>query len=238
MPSYDVYARFYDATQGDRDEHAAYVRSLIERHNPGAHTVLELACGTGSVLERLRPRYEVTGVDLSQQMLDIAARRLPGVPLHRADMTAVDLGETFDVVLCIYDSINHLTAFGLWEAVFDRARAHLEEGGVFIFDVNTERKLARFAGQPAWPHWFADGNLCLIDVRDEGAGLFVWNLRVFEHLGASRYVLHEEDIREAAFPVDRITASLRTRYRRVRVVDAERSRPTTRSERLHFVCHG
>ena len=37
-------------------------------------------------------------------------------------MTRFDLGETFDVVLCVFDSINHLVRFSDWERVFDRAR--------------------------------------------------------------------------------------------------------------------
>lgn len=61
MESYDVFAPFYDAVQGDRAEHARYIRSLIAKHHQSAKTVLELACGTGSVLKQLYPLYEITG---------------------------------------------------------------------------------------------------------------------------------------------------------------------------------
>jgi hypothetical protein len=57
-------------------------------------------------------------------MLEVAAAKLPGVPLVEADMTQFELGERFDVVLCVYDSINHLLEFGQWEAVFDRVHEH------------------------------------------------------------------------------------------------------------------
>ena len=72
--------------------------------------MLELACGTGSILAQLRDEYEVVGVDLSPQMLAIAWEKLPGVELIEGDMTEVRLGRTFDAVLCLYDSINHLLA--------------------------------------------------------------------------------------------------------------------------------
>ena len=72
MPGYDIFAQFYDAVQGDRAEHASYVRSLIRKHAPRARSVLELACGTGSVLKQLWTHYEVTGLDLSEQMLEVA----------------------------------------------------------------------------------------------------------------------------------------------------------------------
>jgi SAM-dependent methyltransferase len=212
------------------------VRSLIQKHNPEAATILELACGTGSVLKQLQTDYDVTGVDLSERMLEIAARKVPRARLVRADMTRVALDERFDVVLCVYDSINHLLKFKEWEAAFDRARAHLEDGGVFIFDVNTERRLASFVPVPAETQWFGDGNLMVLDVSEGGRGVFVWSIRVFEHLGDGSYRLHAEDIREVAFPADRIRRSLQKRFRRVWTYDAERSRPSPSSGRLHFVC--
>ena len=81
-----------------------------------------------------------------------------------------------------------------------------------------------------------DANLVVIDVSDDAGGVSVWSIRVFEHVGDSNYGLHSEDIREVSFPLERIKASLNARYRRVWTYDAQRSRPSSRSERLHFVC--
>lgn len=236
METYDAFAPFYDAVQGDRADHAAYVRSLIDKHHPGAKAVLELACGTGSILKQLRPRYDVTGVDLSKGMLEIAARKVPRATLIQGDMTEISLGTTFDVVLCVYDSINHLLRFADWEAVFERARAHLGDGGLFIFDINTERRLAILAGEPALTEWFGDGNLMVLDVVHGARGVVVWSIRVFEHLGGGTYRLHAEDIREMSFPADRVRRGLQKRFRRVWTYDARRRRPSPLSERLHFVC--
>ena len=236
MASYDVFARFYDAVQGDRAEHARYLRSLIKEHASGAKTVLELACGTGAILKQLWTHYEVTGLDLSEEMLELAAAKVPGVPLFRGDMRTLELGERFDVVLCVYDSINHLLHFDEWKAAFARAREHLNDGGVFIFDINTQRRLAAFVEERVFAEWFGDGNLMLMDVTKGGRGVVVWEIRVFERVGDSEYRLHSEDIREISFPADRIRAALEKLYARLRIYDARRSRPTPRSERLHFVC--
>ena len=233
---YAALAPFYDSVQGDRADAARYVRSLIEKHHPKAKTVLELACGTGSILEQLDPYYEVAGADLSSAMLELAARKVPEVRLFHEDMTRIRLGERFDVVLCVYDSINHLLRFEEWEAVFDRASEHLEAGGLFIFDVNTPAKLESFVALRAWLTWFGDGNLLVIDVTDRGDGVSLWEIRIFERLENTSYRLHAEDIPETAFPLDRIRASLNERFGRVWVYDDERARPSTRSQRLHFVC--
>ncbi len=236
MPSYDVFARFYDSVQGDRAQHAAYLRSLIRKHAPRAGTVLELACGTGSVLKQLWTHYEVTGVDLSEEMLEVAAVKVPGVALFRGDMTKVDLGERFDVVLCVYDSINHLLRFDEWKALFARAHEHLSEDGLFIFDINTKRRLATLVGQPPLTQWFGNGNLMVMDVTAAGRGAVVWEICVFERVRGFNYRLHEEDIREISFPPERIRAALEKRFSRVWIYDERRARPSASSERLHFVC--
>jgi SAM-dependent methyltransferase len=236
MQSYEVFAPFYDAVQGDRAEHAAYLRGLIETHHPGARRVLELACGTGSVLKQLQDDYQVTGVDRSEAMLAIAAAKVPEARFVAGDMTEVRLGEQFDVVLCVYDSINHLLEFEQWESVFDRVHDHLGQRGIFICDINTERRLSWLAQQPPVTTWFDNGNLLVVDVRDDAGHGVVWDIKIFQHVARENYRLHGEEIREVSFPVERIRAALRDRFRRVSVYDRQRARPTVRSDRLHFVC--
>jgi SAM-dependent methyltransferase len=234
MAGYARFAAFYDAVQGDRAEAAAFARSLLERHAPTAHSVLELACGTGSILAALRSDYALVGVDRSPEMLAIARRKLPGVELVQADMTRVRLGRRFDAVLCLFDSINHLLRWGQWEALFDRAREHLEPDGVFVFDVNTPSRLASLsAGQP-WVLWF-DGNLLVLDVRDARRGVFDWHIQVFEQTGGARYRLHEEAVSERGYSIEQIREGLQRRFRRVRVLDRDRARPSARSGRLWFI---
>jgi len=236
MANYQSFARFYDAVQGDGSEHAAFLRPLIKKHDPGARTVLEVACGTGSILEHLQHDYAVTGLDLSPEMLKVAREKVPTVPLIEADMTAFDLGERFDVVLCVYDSINHLLDFAQWEALFDRAHEHLREGGILIFDINTQRRLAALCEYPAAVQWFGDGHLLLLEVKpSDTEAVVVWDIRVFEHQGDERYRLHAENIKETSFPRDRIEQSLRRRFRRVSTRDRQRQRPSPASDRLYFI---
>jgi SAM-dependent methyltransferase len=235
VTTYSAFARFYDAVMGDRSDDAAYLRELLARHRPPVRSVLELACGTGSVLKQLRADYEVTGLDASPEMLAVAAAKLPGVRLVEADMTRFELGDRFDAVVCVFDSINHLLELEQWEAVFDRAVEHLTDRGVFVFDVNTEWRLSELARHGLHAQWFGEKDLLLIEVRPDGEGRVLWDLRVFEHETGGGYVLHEETIPEAAFAREAIEAALRGRFRRVRTLDRQRSRPSAASGRLWFV---
>ena len=73
-------AHIYDAVYSFKDYAAesARLHALIEERSPGASTLLDVACGTGKHLEQLRAWYEVSGLDLDPQLLEIAKERARG----------------------------------------------------------------------------------------------------------------------------------------------------------------
>ena len=121
-------------SRDDARRHAEQLHGLIEDWAPGARTLLDIACGTGWHLERLRDWYAVEGPDLSPGMLRQARRRLPDVPFHRADMRSFDLGQAFDVVICLSSNIAWMqTRNDLFDAVTSMA-GHAAEGGLVIIE--------------------------------------------------------------------------------------------------------
>jgi ubiquinone/menaquinone biosynthesis C-methylase UbiE len=105
--NYEVFAEFYDPVMGERSDSIERVKNLIEEYKPDAKTVLELAAGTGSVLKGLADEYEVFGLDLSPKMLEIARQKVPEAQLFEEDMSDFELERTFDVIICVFDSINN-----------------------------------------------------------------------------------------------------------------------------------
>jgi SAM-dependent methyltransferase len=233
MTSYDRFGEFYDAVMGDRWAAAEQVMELIRAAKPDAKNVLELGCGTGSILKHLQDTYEVSGLDISGKMLSVARKKVPRSKLFQQDMVDFQIDGRFDVIFCVFDSINHVKRFSDWKKVFAAVRRHLSPGGCFIFDINTQRKLERLIAGPPWVHRLGR-NLLIIDVTALPSGGSNWNVKVFEHLNGSRYALREEDIVEVSFPLRRVVAALRAHYVKVRVIDSGRTRPSANSERLFF----
>jgi cyclopropane fatty-acyl-phospholipid synthase-like methyltransferase len=132
MAAYAKLDRFYNAAMGDRTETAAYIRRLIRRHNPKARTLLELACGTGAILKILAESYDVAGLDISPHVLALARKKLPHVAFHRKDMIKFELATKFNVIICVFDSINHVLKFTDWQKIFRNVARHLEEDGLFL----------------------------------------------------------------------------------------------------------
>ena len=233
--SYEKYCRFYDLVMGDRSDAASYIASLIEHHKPAVKTVLEIACGTGTILGPLSVSYGVTGLDRCRPMLALARKKPPHVRFFRQEMTRFQIPQRFDAIVCVFDSINHLLRFADWEKTFRCVARHLNNGGLFIFDVNTVGKLQRLAEGPAWQRWF-DQNLVSIKVTGGRRDKFVWNIIIFEHEKADRYRLTHEKIHEIALPMRRILSSLRGHFKKVKALDPFGTKASDRSERLYFVC--
>lgn len=234
MPAYEVFGKFYDAVMGDRARQAEHLGKLIRAARPNATSVLELGCGTGSMLQHLHPQYQVSGLDISSRMLSIARRKVPRAKLFRQNMVDFNIDDRFDVICCVFDSINHVLRFSDWKRIFARVRRHLSPGGCFIFDINTQRKLERVIAAPPWVHRFGK-NLLIMDVTALPRRASNWNIQVFAHLDTNRYVLHEEDIVEVSFPLPKIVAALRAHFAKVQVIDPDRNRPGAQSERLFLI---
>ena len=136
---YDKSARIYDLLYvgtgiKDYPAEAAELDRLIKESCPTARTLLDVACGTGAHLAELSHRYEVEGADLSPAMLAVARGRLPGIPLHQADMRTLDLGRSFDAVICLFSSIGYVTDPSEMRSTVARLAAHVAPGGVLILD--------------------------------------------------------------------------------------------------------
>jgi predicted TPR repeat methyltransferase len=236
MTSYDSFGKFYDAVMGDRAEATERLRGLIRKASPKAENVLELACGTGSVLKHLSKHYDVWGLDLSEQMLSIARKKVPQAELSRQNMVTFHLPDRFDVICCVFDSMNHVQSFADWKRLFANVHEHLSAGGVFIFDINTQKKLDRHIAEPAWTHRFGN-NFLIMKVSSTGRHKESnWSIKVFEHTRGNRYLLHEEDIQEVSFPTRKIVRALKAHFSSVQIIDTDRRAPSVESERLYFIC--
>ena len=98
MSDYDRFCKRYDAVMRDPKQKAVFLKSLIKKRNPSGTTLLELACGTGAVLQYFADDFEIFGLDLSAGMLSVARKRLPRVPLSRQDMRKFAIPRSFDTI--------------------------------------------------------------------------------------------------------------------------------------------
>ena len=233
MADYAAFAAFYDRIMGDRDDEIARIRTYISKYLPGARSLLELGCGTGALLAGLAPELRVTGLDRSPQMLAIAAQAVPEARLLQGDITAFRLPERFDVIICMFDTLNHVQSLAGWTSLFSCVHEHLADGGLFIFDVNTAGRLRRLDGAPPYLDEF-DGNVVVMTVRSAGDWLSLWRTMIFEHQQDDFYRLHDERIYELAVPLAEIRAALAGRFKPLHEASLDGSPVSDDSDRVFF----
>jgi SAM-dependent methyltransferase len=234
MVDYDLLAKFYDRLMSDSSFRSAQVVRCIERYRPTASSLLELGCGTGAVLCGLSAAGSLTGLDISPNMLDIARARLPDAQFIQGDISSFNLGRRFDVIVCTYDVLNHLTDFNRWISCFACTSKHLAEGGLFIFDVNTVGQLNRVACEQPRVFEF-DGNTAIINVSAEERHFYEWDVRIFEHVAGSQYRLYRSKIRELAVEIRQILGAMSSDLELLDLADSAGGTPDDESGRAFFV---
>lgn len=155
MSCYEALAASYDGLTRDipYEKYLRFFKTLLRRHGVTATTVLDLACGTGSLSVLLAKHgYRVLGVDRSEEMLTVAAEKAMELeenqPFFVAQpMQRLKIPEPVDACVCALDSINYVTKPQDVQKAFRRVYESLRPGGLFVFDINTPYKLEGLDGQ-------------------------------------------------------------------------------------------
>ena len=131
-------ASIYEAVHGRGVDYAARARMIAtiaaERKKSPGSRLLDVACGTGSLLEQLQSDFVVEGLDSSKAMLDIARARLPGVRLYDADMSKLRTRNTYDVITCLGASLCYSQSVTELYATIGSMSKRLNSGGILIVD--------------------------------------------------------------------------------------------------------
>ncbi len=154
MGAYEALARSYDRLTNDVDYRStvAFYREILKREGLRPRTAVDLACGTGSVALLLAQMgMEVIGVDLSEEMLTVAAgkaQEMDKPPVFvRQPLQKLCLPRAVDLAVCALDSLDYITDPADCAEAIRRVYQALNPGGIFIFDVNTPEKLRAMDGQ-------------------------------------------------------------------------------------------
>ena len=151
MESYEALAASYDELTEDVSyaARADFVERLLRRSRIPVRTVLDLACGTGTMTALFERRgYDMIGADASPEMLLRAREKLrPDTLLLCQSMPRLDLYGTVDGAICCLDSLNYLTDPRDVRRTFERLHLFIAPGGALVFDVHGLAKLEAMDGQ-------------------------------------------------------------------------------------------
>lgn len=150
---YSSFAYFYDDLTGNVEykKRTDYICRLFKKYGKMPTLMLDAACGTGSFsVEFAKKGISVIGADISSDMLSVAQDKKQqenlDILLVNSSLSELDLYGTVDGAVCLLDSLNHITDYRELTRSLSRISLFLEQGSLFIFDVNTEYKHEKILG--------------------------------------------------------------------------------------------
>ena len=203
--NYNIFASVYDQLMDDR-LFPRWKEYTIKHIPQKGSSILELASGSGDLSILLKKAgYHVQGIDLSEEMLTIAKTKQTEagveIPLFQTDMRDLSHFTTYDGIISFGDSLCYLPTPEDLKQVFRQVYEHLNESGVFLFDVFSTHHIKALDG---YSH------------HDEIPGIvFMWDsyqgeheysieheLSFFEELPNGKYQRHIEVHKERTYPLE------------------------------------
>ncbi len=243
MSGYSSLAMVYDRLmEVDYSERADYLLSLFSLHGGKYGTLLDLACGSGSLtLELAKRGCDMVAVDSSEDMLAAAIEKGSVADVDALwlcqDMTELDLFGTVEGAVCTLDSLNHLPSSAAVEQVLHRLSLFVEPKGLLIFDVNTPYKHREVLGDNAFV-FEEEEFLCAwrnrYTARDNKVTMY---LDIFVEQDDGTYERFEEEIVERAYSLKKWEDMLKAAQFTPLAVygDLTNEAPTETEERWVFV---
>lgn len=242
---YKTFAFVYDEVM-DPSLYGEWL-SFSKRHLPqGTKRILELACGTGALAcDFARDGYDVTALDLSEEMLSVASERADeeGVSVQFVQGDMMDLSEagTYEAITCFSDSLCYMPDHESVQQVFDSAYEALEENGTFIFDVHSIFQVDEVFPEYSY-HYQTDDFAFLWDSYEgQEAHSIEHHLTFFvkEKPEDKQFIRHDELHEERTYSLENYYMMLESaNFSQIKMyADFTDEEPSENSTRWFFVCH-
>lgn len=241
MMSYEFFPIVYDELMDAElyDEWADFARQVLP---PTKGALLDLASGTGEFAIRMHfLGYDVTGLDLSAEMVRVSQDKINAINLpisfSKENMAYFSSQKRFDVVTCFCDSLNYLETEEELMATFQRVYEHLNQDGVFLFDVHSVYKVD--VGFRDYSYGDSDSAVSVIwnSFVGELPHSVEHELTFFIENADGTYTRKDELHKERTYPISFYENKLMaTGFKKIEVyADFSLEKPHEKSERIFFL---
>lgn len=198
---YGDFAYFYDKLMYDLDYDKIYkfIREVLGKNSLEPELILEMACGTGGLTEKLARDYKIHAFDLSDDMLSVCQNKIrsKNLKLFKQNMVGFSAPASYDAIFSVGDSLNYLTDEKDFEAAIKSSYDHLKDGRIFIFDLNTEYKFKNIP--PVTVDEVEDVLYLWENIYDEEEKLNTYGVNFFRNIKDNDYKRFYEEHLERAY---------------------------------------
>lgn len=245
MESYQSFAMLYDELMEDApyDEWIQFAMFFIDRFAENKRTLIDLGCGTGEISLRFQEKgFQVTGVDLSAEMLAIAREKegnhAGNITWVQQDLVKLEAPEKYDIGVSFCDVLNYIINPEDLKAAFQNISNVLTEGGLFLFDMHSEKYVNDFLANQTFGEVRED--ISYIWFCDEGEydSTVEHALTFFVKTDSGQYERFDEHHIQRTYPISFIKEALSSSHFRILGIYSDFSTATFHEEgdRFFFVC--
>lgn len=176
-----------------------FIREVLGKKSLEPELILEMACGTGGLTEKLARDYKIHAFDLSYDMLSVCQNKIrsKNLKLFKQNMVGFSAPASYDAIFSVGDSLNYLTDEKDFEAAIKSSYDHLKDGGIFIFDLNTEYKFKNIP--PVTVDEVEDVLYLWENIYDEEEKLNTYGVNFFRNIKDNDYKRFYEEHLERAY---------------------------------------
>ena len=257
MNAYTGFAKVYETFMDNipYEDWAEYLTGLLKECGVTSGSLLaELGCGTGTMTRLLaKAGYDMIGIDLSEEMLDIARYEHPeeenDILYLNQDMREFELFGTVAAIVSVCDSMNYITSEEELLQVFRLVNNYLDPGGYFIFDMKTAYNYEVLMGDRVIAENREECSLIWENYFEKETGINQYDITIytkaeFEEEAEEEqedlpplYERLEESHVQRAYPVERIISLLQEAGLEFVAVygGCTREAPKADSDRVYFI---
>ena len=242
---YDKLAAVYDRfmlEDVDYKAYASWINEILSKRIGKRKNLLEVGCGTGNITMEMHDLgYEVTGLDISEEMLVEADNKAfaAGADIQwiHGDISRFSLPTRFDAVISTMDTFNYLLKEEEVKSAFQKVHEGLKPGGMFIFDVNTPYRLETVYGNNVF-HYLGDDVCYIWECHyDQVHDICSYDIAFFILETEDRYQRFDEYHEQRAYPTELLSGWLSAEgFDNVNILDVvTKEAPSSTSEKILLV---
>lgn len=197
-----------------------FIREVLGKKSLEPELILEMACGTGGLTEKLARDYKIHAFDLSDDMLSVCQNKIrsKNLKLFKQNMVGFSAPASYDAIFSVGDSLNYVTDEKDFEAAIKSSYDHLKDGGIFIFDLNTEYKFKNIP--PVTVDEVEDVLYLWENIYDEEEKLNTYGVNFFRNIKDNDYKRFYEEHLERAYDLSFVKNLLeKTGFKDIEVYD-------------------
>ena len=141
---YKEFAKVYDLIYSFINYQKAskkLIRLIKKYKKSSGNQLLDVACGTGTHLFYLQDKFSCTGIDLNNEILEIARKKVKKANFIQADMITMNLNKKFDIIICLFSSIGYAKTYENLKSTINNFSNHLNSGGIVIIEPWLEKSV-------------------------------------------------------------------------------------------------